>query len=203
MKSSFPARPRFAARPSWLMVLALGALCLRVEAKPHQLADIADTLAANPITTQMEAMVQGSEMVTFLSSRGPFTVFVPTDAAFAKLPPGTLATLLRPENKERLQHILLFHVVNGKAISAKDLLKIKTLLSCEGTTLTLKTTKSGTQFVLKAKIVHGDIRCENGVIHEVDTLLMPPESALPPLAPAPPPSATPAATNAPPISPLN
>ena len=186
-----------------MLVLALGVLGLRAEAKSHVLPDIAYTVAANPITTQMEAMVQGSEMVTFLSSRGPFTVFVPTDAAFAKLPPGTLATLLRPENKERLQHILLFHVVNGKAISAKDLLKIKTLLSCEGTTLTLKTTKSGTQFVLKAKIVHGDIRCENGVIHEVDTLLMPPESALPPLAPAPPPSATPAATNAPPISPLN
>jgi uncharacterized surface protein with fasciclin (FAS1) repeats len=121
-------------------------------------------------------MVQASDLGTFLSSRGPFTLFVPTDSAFSKLPPGMLDTLLRPENKERLQDIVLFHVVNNKRLMAMDLKALKTVLSCEGdppTPLTLKTTHSGTQLVMQAKIVHADIKCANGIINEIDTLLMP------------------------------
>jgi hypothetical protein len=123
---------------------------------------------------------------------------VPTDSAFAKLPPGMLDTLLRPENKERLQDIVLFHVVNGQRLTAKDLLLLKTALSCEGTPatpLTLKTARSGAQFVMKAKITHADIRCRNGIINEIDTVLMPPEASMPPIAPPPPPPAP--STNAP------
>jgi hypothetical protein len=153
-------------------------------------------------------MVRASDLGTFLSSRGPFTVFVPTDAAFAKLPPGMLDTLLRPENKVRLQDILLFHVVNGKRLTSKDLLLLKTVLSCQGTPLPIKTSHSGTQWVMKAKIVHADIRCQNGVINEIDTVLMPPETALPPIALPPPPpvpmtNAPPTITNAAPINPVN
>jgi len=169
------------------------------EAKPAKLRDLADTVAVNPILTKFAAMVQASELGTFLSSRGPFTLFVPTDSAFAKLPPGMLDTLLRPENKERLQDIVLFHVVNGKGLTSKDLFPLKSVLSCEGNPaapLALKTTHSGAQFVLNAKIVHADIKCQNGIINEIDTLLMPPESALPPIAPPPPPD-----TNAPPANP--
>jgi len=174
----------------------------QAEAKPAKIRDLADTVAANPILTKFAAMVQASDLGTFLSSRGPFTLFVPTDSAFAKLPPGMLDTLLRPENKVRLQDILLFHVVNAKSLTSKDLLPLKTVLSCQGTPLIFRTTRSGAQLVLKAKIVHADIRCQNGIINEIDTVLMPPETALPPIAPPPPPAPPPApATNAPPANP--
>ena len=183
-------------------MLLLGFMGAQAKAKPPKVRDIADTVDMNPILTEFAAMVHASDLGTFLSSRGPFTVFVPTDAAFAKLPPGMLETLLRPENKVRLQDILLFHVVNGKRLTAKDLLALKAVLSCEGNPpapLTIKTTRSGTQLVMKAKIVHADIRCQNGIINEIDTVLMPPETALPPIAPPPPPPTS--ATNAPPANP--
>jgi uncharacterized surface protein with fasciclin (FAS1) repeats len=183
----------------WLLpALLLGFLGAQAEAKPAKMRDLADTVAANPILTQFAAMIHASDLGTFLSSRGPFTLFVPTDSAFSKLPPGALETLLRPENKVRLQDILLFHVVNGKRLTAKDLLPLKTVLSCQGALLPVKTSHSGTQYVMKAKIVSADIKCANGVINEIDTVLMPPESALPPIAP-PPPVAP--ATNAPEATP--
>jgi uncharacterized surface protein with fasciclin (FAS1) repeats len=193
---------RFTA-PRWLLfALLLGFMGAQAEAKSAKLRDIADTVAANPILTKFAAMVQASDLGTFLSSRGPFTVFVPTDSAFARLPPGMLDTLLRPENKVRLQDILLFHVVNGKKLTAKDLLPLKTVLSCQGTLLTIKTTHSGAQLVMKAKITHADIKCQNGIINEIDTMLMPPETALPPIAPPPPPAPPPAPdTNAAPTNP--
>jgi uncharacterized surface protein with fasciclin (FAS1) repeats len=185
--------------PRWLLAVFLFALLnLHVEAKPAKIRDLADTVATNPILTKFAAMVQASDLGTFLSSRGPFTLFVPTDSAFSKLPPGMLDTLLRPENKERLQDIVLFHVVNNKRLMAMDLKALKTVLSCEGdppTPLTLKTTHSGTQLVMQAKIVHADIKCANGIINEIDTLLMPPETALPPVAPPPPPASQAASTN--------
>jgi uncharacterized surface protein with fasciclin (FAS1) repeats len=181
-------RSRLTAARYLLPALLLAITGSRLEAASAKLLDIADTVSANPILTKFSTLVQGSEMATFLSSRGPFTVFAPTDAAFDRIPPGTLDTLLRPENKVRLQDIVLFHVVNGKKFLAKDLLTMTTLLSCEGNPLAIKKTKTGTQLVLKARIIHSDIRCLNGVIHEIDTVLMPPESALPPIAPRPPPA---------------
>ena len=204
MKFRFHAR--FAA-PSWLgAVLLLAFIGGNALAKPPKIRDIADTVAANPILTNFAAMVQASDLGTFLSSRGPFTVFVPTDSAFAKLPPGMLSTLLRPENKERLQDIVLFHVVNGKRLTAKDILPLTSELSCQGNPLTFKTTRLGVQMVLKAKIIHADIRCANGIINEIDTLLMPPDSALPPLKQPSPPAtnaptgSAPADTNAAPVN---
>jgi uncharacterized surface protein with fasciclin (FAS1) repeats len=171
-------------------------------AKPPKQRDIADTVANNPILTQYAKMIQASGLGTFLSSRGPFTVFVPTDSAFSKLPPDLFDTLMLPGNQVRLQDILLFHVVNGKRYTAKDLLLQKSVLSCEGdppSPLLLRTSHSGTQFVMKAKIISADIRCQNGIIHEIDTVLMPTDASLPPLAG--PPVATPLVTpvtNAPP-----
>lgn len=185
--------------PRWLLAaLLLGFMGAPAAAKPAKTRDIDDTVAANPILTKFAAMVRASDLGTFLSSRGPFTLFAPTDSAFSKLPPGTIETLLRPENKERLQDIVLFHVVNGKKLTAKDLLPLKTVLSCEGTPgtpLNLKTSRSGAQFVMKAKITHADIRCRNGIINEIDTVLMPPEATMPPVALPPPPAPS---TNAPP-----
>lgn len=181
-----------------LLVLSIltGLSGTQVEAKPPKVLDLVDTVSANVILTNFAKIVQASDLATFLSSRGPFTLFVPTDAAFSKLPPGTLDALLQPQNKERLQHILLFHLVNGKRLSAKDLLAVTSLLSCEGTSLPVKKTHSGVQLVAKAKIVHADIKCLNGFIHEIDTVLMPPETSLPPLLP-PPPATNAPATNAP------
>ncbi len=182
-----------------MAALLLGFLALPAAAKPPKLRDISDTVATNPILTKFNAMVQASDLATFLSSRGPFTVFAPTDSAFSKLAPGVLDTLLRPENKVRLQDILLFHVVNGKRLTAKDLLPLKTVLSCQGAPLPLRTSHSGAQFVMKSKIVHGDIKCQNGIINEIDTVLLPPEASLPPVASPPPPAA---ATNAPTVTPV-
>jgi uncharacterized surface protein with fasciclin (FAS1) repeats len=176
-----------------------------LQAKAPKILDLNDTVMANRIMTKFAQVVQGSDLGSFLSSRGPFTLFVPTDSAFSKLPPGTLDALLRPENKELLQRIVLFHLVNGQRLTAKDLLPLKTLLSCEGTALTVHTNRSGAQIVMKARILHADIRCANGLIHEIDTVLVPPGMKLPSLTappgvePVPNAAATggPAGTNAP------
>jgi uncharacterized surface protein with fasciclin (FAS1) repeats len=198
MQFRFPA-------PRWLLPALLLTLPLATaEAKPAKIKDLADTIAANPILTKFSSMIAASDLGTFLSSRGPFTVFAPTDSAFSKLPPGTLETLLRPENKVRLQDILLCHVVNSRRLGAKDLVPLKAVLSCQGTILPVRTSHSGTQFVMKSKIVSADNKCANGIINQIDTVLMPPESALPPIAAPPPPApatnapaATPPDTNAP------
>lgn len=174
-----------------LISILFGASLQFAPAKAPKILDITDNVAANRILTKFTSMIQGSDLGTFLSSRGPFTLFAPTDSAFSKLPPGTLETLLRPENKERLQNILLYHIVNGKKLSAKDLLTATSLLSCQGNpvnALTIKKTKSGVQMVMKAKIIYADIRCLNGVVHLIDTVLIPPEASMPPVAPRPPPT---------------
>jgi uncharacterized surface protein with fasciclin (FAS1) repeats len=184
------------------MTLVLAALLVALTSLPAKekgprMRDIADSVDANVITTKFALMLQASDLGTFLSSRGPFTLFVPTDSAFSKLPPGMLDTLLRPENKERLQAIVLFHVVNGKKLTARDLLPLKTVISCQGTPLVLKISHTGTQFVMKGKITHADIKCQNGIINQIDTVLMPPEASLPPLGTAPPPAVKVPATNSP------
>jgi len=180
-----------------LLVIVSGLFGVCIEAKPAKQLDLVDTVSANRILTRFTAMIQASDMATFMSSRGPFTLFVPTDAAFDRLTPDQFAELLQPQNKVRLQDILLFHLVFGKRLFAKDLLTVHDLLSCEGNPLVIRKSRSGTQMVLKAKIVHADIKCLNGVIHEIDTLLMPPEASLPALLPPPATNAPPANANAP------
>jgi uncharacterized surface protein with fasciclin (FAS1) repeats len=194
MQGLLSLRARVFALRVFLFMMLISFSLASAQAKPAKIHDLADSVSANPILTKFAAIIQASDLGTFLSSRGPFTLFVPTDAAFDKLPPGTLETLLRPENKVRLQDILLFHVVNGKRLTAKDLLPLKTTLSCQGAPLTFRTTHTGVQLVQKAKILHADIRCQNGVINEIDTVLMPPEASMPPIALPPPPAP---ATNAP------
>lgn len=164
-----------------------------------RMADLADTIDSNVILSKFAALVRASDMGTFYSSRGPFTLFAPTNSAFSKLPPGMFEDLLRPENKAQLQRVVLFQLVNGQAWFARDLKLQKSLVSCEGNPLTLKTTKAGTLFVAKAKVLRADEHCSNGVLYEIDTLLMPPQLVLV-AAVAPPETSTntPAAeTNAP------
>ncbi len=170
---------------AWILaafVTALPVMPATAKEKGPKMRDIADTVAANPILTKFASMVQASGLGTFLSSRGPFTLFAPTDSAFARLPPYALEILLQPQNRDRLQAIVLYHLVNNKRLTALDLKPLKSVLSCQGGELSVKMSKLGTQFVQKAKITHSDIKCANGVINEIDTVLMPPESVLPPLA---------------------
>jgi len=175
------------------------------ESKTPKSHDLTDTIYANPILTQFARMLQASpDVYTFLSSRGPFTVFVPTDSAFAKLPPGQFDALLRPENTERRNDILLYHIINGKRLAVKDLLPLRAIFSCEGNPLSFKRTRSGVALVQKAKITNADIHCANGNLNEIETVLTPPEVALPPLKLAPdavPVTSTVPATNAAPAVP--
>jgi len=101
----------------------------------------------------------------------PFTVFAPTDEAFAKLPAGTLEELLKPENKAKLQGILTYHVVSGQ-VMAKDVVGLDSAKTVNGQTLSI-TQKDGAVMVDNAKVVKTDIVCSNGVIHVIDTVVLP------------------------------
>jgi uncharacterized surface protein with fasciclin (FAS1) repeats len=181
---------------SLVLALSLAAAPAPARAAKAKSLDLTDTVFANRIMTKFALALRDSDLASFYSSRGPFTLFVPTDSAFSKIPPDQLDALMRPENKPLLQRIVLFHLVNGNRFSAKDLLKQKSLVSCEGTALVVRTAKSGAQFIQKSKILRADIRCANGIIHEIDTVLIPPGLVLPTPG-APPPPAETSATNAP------
>jgi uncharacterized surface protein with fasciclin (FAS1) repeats len=117
--------------------------------------------------------VKAADLVDALSSKGPFTVFAPTDDAFKKLPAGTIASLLEPENKEKLQTILKYHVVSGKVMAA-DVVKLngKSVKTLADKTVMVKVSDAGVM-VNNAKVVKTDIGCSNGVIHVIDTVLLP------------------------------
>ena len=133
--------------------------------------DIVDTAAAAGQFKTLVAAVKAAGLVDTLKSKGPFTVFAPTDAAFAKLPDGTVETLLKPENKDKLTAILTYHVVPGKVMSS-DLSDGMTAKTVQGDTVTIHT-KDGVK-VNDANVVKPDIEASNGVIHVIDTVIMPP-----------------------------
>jgi uncharacterized surface protein with fasciclin (FAS1) repeats len=174
-----------------LLVLALWLVpdvgaSAKSKAKQPKGHDITDMIYANPILTSFAKMLQASpDIYTFLSSKGPFTVFVPTDSAFAKLRPGEFESLLRPENTDRRNAILLFHVINGKSVGMKDLIALHAIFSCQGNPLSFRLTHTGVFLVQRAKVTHADIHCANGELNEIDSLLMPPAMALPALKAAP------------------
>ena len=124
------------------------------------------------VTTLVKA-IQAADLVDTLKGKGPFTVFAPTNAAFDKLPPGTVENLLKPENKAKLRKILLYHVHSGDAIMAADV-KTMSLSTAEGSPLSVKKTDSGVM-VDGAKVVKANVMASNGVIHQIDTVLMPPD----------------------------
>jgi uncharacterized surface protein with fasciclin (FAS1) repeats len=115
--------------------------------------------------------VKAADLVETLKSEGPFTVFAPTDEAFAKLPSGTLEDLLKPENKAKLQSILTYHVVPGK-VMAKDVSGISTAKTANGQSLKISM-KDGSVYVDNAKVLKTDIMCSNGVIHVIDGVVLP------------------------------
>jgi len=132
---------------------------------------IVETAVAAGSFKTLVAAVQAAGLVETLNGAGPFTVFAPTDEAFAKLPAGTLEMLLKPENKAKLASILTYHVVPG-AVKAADVVKLKTAGSVNGQRVDIKV-DGGKVTVDGANVVTTDIACSNGVIHVIDTLILP------------------------------
>jgi uncharacterized surface protein with fasciclin (FAS1) repeats len=121
--------------------------------------------------TTVVAAIKAADLVDTLKGKGPFTVFAPTNAAFEKLPKGTVEELLKPENKEKLKGILLYHVHAGSAVMAKDV-KTMSLTTAAGKDLAVKAGADGVT-INNAKVIKTDVTASNGVIHWVDTVLMP------------------------------
>ncbi len=134
-------------------------------------ADIVDTAVKAGNFNTLAAALKAAGLIETLKGDGPFTVFAPTDAAFAKLPAGTVEDLLKPENKEKLTAILTYHVVGAKAM-ASDVSSMKSVKTLNGKELTLKV-EDGKVHVDNATVTKADIETSNGVIHVIDTVLMP------------------------------
>ncbi len=132
--------------------------------------DIVDTAVAAKFNT-LVAAVKAADLVKTLQGDGPFTVFAPTDAAFAALPEGTLTELLKPENKAKLQAILTYHVVAGK-VTAADVVKIDEAKTVQGGEIRIEV-KDGKVMINNATVVKADVMCTNGVIHVIDKVLLP------------------------------
>jgi uncharacterized surface protein with fasciclin (FAS1) repeats len=134
--------------------------------------DIVDIAAGNEDFETLVAAVKAAGLVETLKGDGPFTVFAPTDAAFEKLPEGTVEDLLKPENKDQLTAILTYHVVPGKVMSG-DIAGSETMAeTAEGSSLDIDATGDGVM-VDGATVVQADIEASNGVIHVIDTVVMP------------------------------
>jgi uncharacterized surface protein with fasciclin (FAS1) repeats len=136
--------------------------------------DIVDTAVAAGNFKTLVAAVKAAGLVDTLKGEGPFTVLAPTDEAFAKLPEGTVESLLKPENKEKLIAILTYHVIPGKAVAA-DVVKLdgKAVKSVQGSNIQV-TVDGETVKVNDAKVIKTDIDCVNGVVHVIDTVILPP-----------------------------
>lgn len=152
-----------------LPVFLAGALALAM-IPTASAADIVDVAVAGHFNT-LVAAVKAAGLVDALKGPGPFTVFAPTDEAFARLPAGTLENLLKPENKEQLKKILMYHVVAGE-VMAKDIVKLHAAKTLEGGILAIHSGNGGVT-VDKARVTKTDIAASNGVIHVIDTVLLP------------------------------
>jgi uncharacterized surface protein with fasciclin (FAS1) repeats len=153
----------------------LGTILVMSSAVPALAAekDVVDTATAAGFKT-LDAAVKAADLVDTLKGNGPFTVFAPTDEAFARLPAGTVEALLKPENKEKLQAILTYHVVAGRSMAA-DVVKLdgKSVETVQGGRLGISV-EGGTVRVGKATVIKADVATSNGVIHVIDTVLLPP-----------------------------
>lgn len=148
---------------------AIAALAL---ASPAIAADIVDTAVKAGQFTTLSTALKAAGLVDTLKGAGPFTVFAPTDDAFKKLPDGTVENLLKPENKSQLVKVLTYHVVPGKVMSTSLAGKKTEVKTVEGGILAIDATSRGVM-VDNAKVVSADVVADNGVIHAIDTVLMP------------------------------
>lgn len=136
-----------------------------------QSKDIVDTAVAAGTFNTLAKALQAAGLVETLKGNGPFTVFAPTDSAFAKLPAGTLESLLKPENKQKLQRILTYHVVPGKVMAA-DVVKLNQAKAVSGDTIAVAA-KGGSVTVDAARVTQADVPASNGVIHVIDAVILP------------------------------
>jgi uncharacterized surface protein with fasciclin (FAS1) repeats len=156
------------------VIAAMLAICTVATAAPKSNTgdkDIVDTAVAAGSFQTLAKALQAADLVDTLKGPGPFTVFAPTDDAFAKLPAGTLEDLLKPENKEKLRAILTYHVVAGKVTSAK-VVTLSSAKTVNGQDLTI-TAMGGNVMVNNAHMVKADISASNGLIHVIDTVILP------------------------------
>ena len=158
---------RFAAIAATVIGIAAGSASVYAADK-----DIVDTAVAAGQFKTLAAALTAAGLVDTLKGPGPFTVFAPTDAAFAALPAGTVDTLLKPENKAKLTMILTYHVVAGK-VMAVDVVKLKEAKTVNGAMVAVKVDGSNVM-INNAKVTTPDIAASNGVIHVIDTVLQPP-----------------------------
>nr|WP_170616841.1 fasciclin domain-containing protein [uncultured Ruegeria sp.] len=156
-------------RRTFLGAAAAIALTLPMQARAG--SDIVDTAVSAGSFTTLVAAVQAAGLVDTLKGDGPFTVFAPTDEAFAALPEGTVESLLLPENKDQLVSILTYHVVPAKVMSGDIAGKRAKVLTVQGDRLSVNA-KNGVK-VNGAKVVQADIEASNGVIHVVDAVILP------------------------------
>jgi uncharacterized surface protein with fasciclin (FAS1) repeats len=134
-------------------------------------ADIVDTAVSAGSFNTLAAALQAGGLVDTLKGDGPYTVFAPTDEAFAKLPDGTVEMLLLPENKDKLVEILTYHVVAGKVTSA-EVVTLEKAQTVNGSEVAIKVVDE-TVFINDSRVVAADIEASNGVIHVVDTVILP------------------------------
>ena len=151
--------------------LAAGALVSLVSVNANA-ADIVDTAVKAGQFNTLAAALKAGDLIVVLKGTGPFTVFAPTDEAFKKLPPGTVENLLKPENKAQLVKILTYHVVPGKVMSPALAGKKTDAKTVQGEMVMVDATMGGVT-VNGAKVVTADIAADNGVIHVIDTVLIP------------------------------
>lgn len=155
---------------SRLLAGALMAACL-VLTPAARAADIVDTaVSAGQFNTLAKAL-QAAGLVDALKAPGPFTVFAPTDEAFAKLPAGTLDDLLKPENREKLRGILTYHVVSGR-VPSSEVVKLRSAKTLNGQSVRIRA-RDGKVQVDDANVIKADIEASNGIIHVIDKVILP------------------------------
>ena len=157
---------------SLIAIVAVFPANARVAGNSVESNDVVETAVAAGQFKTLAAALEAAELIDALKGNGPFTVFAPTDEAFAKLPAGTVEALLKPENKEKLKAVLLYHVVPGN-VTADQVTKLngRSVKTLQGNSIKVKT--SGGVRVDNAKATQTDIKASNGVIHVIDTVLMP------------------------------
>jgi uncharacterized surface protein with fasciclin (FAS1) repeats len=148
--------------------LTLGGSAVQAQQSPRDIVETA--VAAGSFKTLAKAL-QAADLVETLKGAGPFTVFAPTDEAFAKLPAGTLDDLLKPENKAKLQRILTYHVVPGR-VSSSEVVKLRTAKAVSGDAIAIKAGGDAVT-VAGSRVVKTDVAASNGVIHVIDTVMLP------------------------------
>lgn len=134
---------------------------------------IVETAVSNGSFNTLVAAVKAADLVATLNGTGPFTVMAPTDDAFAKLPAGTVESLIKPENKAKLAAILTYHVVAGK-VPAATVVTLKEADTVEGSKITIEVKDGSVYLNGNTKVIITDVHCSNGIIHAIDTVLMPP-----------------------------